>query len=59
MFCSDFRDDKLKINDDRKVKLTLSDFTAKDTMILLTVRAFDVSAEKVEADQYSNAWFRL
>jgi len=52
MFCSDFRDDKLKINDDRKVKLTLSDFTAKDTMILLTVRAFDVSAEKVDPDQY-------
>ena len=26
MFCDNFRDDKLKINDDRKVKLTLSDF---------------------------------
>ena len=48
MFCDNFRDDKLKINDDRKVKLTLSDFTGKDTMILLTVRAFDVSAEKVD-----------
>lgn len=48
MFCSDFRDDKLKINDDRKVKLTLSDFNEKDTMILLTVRANDLSGEKVD-----------
>ena len=48
MFCSDFRDEKLKINDDRKVKLTLSDFNDKDTMIILTVRANDVSGEKIE-----------
>lgn len=48
MYCSDFRDDKLKINDDRKVKLTLSDFNHPNTMILLVVRAFDVSAEKIE-----------
>lgn len=59
MFCSDFRDDKLKINDDRKVKLTLSDFNEKDTMILLTVRANDLSGEKVDVSQYANAWFRL
>ena len=26
MFCDNFRDDKLMINDDRKVKITLSDF---------------------------------
>ena len=41
MFCENFRDDKLKINDDRKVNLTLSDFQDKDTMILLTVRSFE------------------
>ena len=59
MFCDNFRDDKLKINDDRKVKLTLSDFEDDNCMILLTVRAFDVSGEKVEASQYREAWFRL
>ena len=59
MFCDNFRDDKLKINDDRKVKLTLSDFKDKNTMILLTVRAFDVSNEKVDPTQYNEAWFRL
>lgn len=26
MYCENFRDDLLKINDDRKIKLTLSDF---------------------------------
>ena len=59
MFCDNFRDDKLKINDDRKVKLTLSDFRDKDTMILLTVRAFDLAGEKVDPAQYREAWFRL
>ena len=59
MFCDNFRDDKLKINDDRKVKLTLSDFDEKDTMILLTVRAFDLSGEKVDPSHYREAWFRL
>ena len=59
MFMSDFRDEKLKINDDRKVKLTLSDFNEKDTMILLTVRANDLTGEKVDVSQYANAWFRL
>ena len=40
-YCENFRDDKLKINDDRKVKLTLGDFNDKDTMIILTVRSFE------------------
>ena len=49
MYCENFRDDKLKINDDRKVKLTLSDFKKeKDIMILLTVRCNDVSGDKVD-----------
>ena len=48
MYCTDFRDEKLKINDDRKVKLTLSDFNDANTMILLTVRARDVTGEKIE-----------
>ena len=60
MFCDNFRDDKLKINDDRKVKITLSDFkNQKNIMILLTVRAFDLSNEKVDPSQYRDAWFRL
>lgn len=55
-YCENFRDDKLKINDDRKVKLTLSDFNEQDTMLFLTVRSF---GGKFDAAAYSNAWFRL
>lgn len=39
VYVENFRDDHLKINDDRKVRLTLSDFKdRRDMMILLTVR---------------------
>lgn len=42
-YMDNFRDDHLKINDDRKVRLTLSDFKDKrDMMILLTVRMNDI-----------------
>ena len=59
MFCDNFRDDKLKINDDRKVKITLSDFEDKDTMILLTVRSFEPQGKKPDPANYREAWFRL
>ena len=59
MFCDNFRDDKLKINDDRKVKITLSDFDEKDTMILLTVRSFEPQGKKPDPANYREAWFRL
>jgi len=42
-YMDNFRDDHLKINDDRKVRLTLSDFKdRRDMMILLTVRMNDL-----------------
>ena len=37
-YCDNFRDEALMINDDRKVKLTLSDFDIPNVMILMTVR---------------------
>ena len=58
-YCENFRDDRLKINDDRKVKLTLSDFHDDDMMILLTVRVNDLSKAKVNPAAYQKAWFRL
>ncbi len=43
VYMENFRDDKLRINDDRKVRLTLSDFKdRRDMMILLTVRSNDL-----------------
>ena len=41
-YCENFRDERMKMNDDRKVKLTLSDFNNKGAMILLTVRTNDI-----------------
>ena len=56
LYTEGFRDDNLKINDDRKVKLTLNDFTKDGMMLLLTVRCYDV---KKTTANFSDAWFRL
>ena len=59
-YCEGFRDDKLKINDDRKVKMTLSDFANReDIVIVLTVRTNDLKGQKVDPALYNKAWFRL
>lgn len=58
VYVENFRDDRLKINDDRKVKLTLSDFKDQhNMMILLTVRQNEVKGVAPEA--FNEAWFRL
>ena len=60
MYLENFRDDNLKINDDRKVRLTLSDFKdRRDMMILLTIRCNDVKGAALDKDAFSKAWFRL
>ena len=56
LYTEGFRDDNLKVNDDRKVKMTLSDYEKDGTMILLTVRMHDV---KKNAANFNEAWFRL
>lgn len=58
-YCDNFRDEKLKINDDRKIKFELSNLKGSGIMILLTVRTFDTRAEKVKEGAYDQAWFRL
>ena len=59
-YMENFRDDHLKINDDRKVRLTLSDFKdRRDMMILLTVRITDLKGQNVDPKLYSQAWVRL
>ena len=55
-----FRDEHLKINDDRKVRVTLSDFKdRRDMMILLTVRMNDLKGMNADKTQYDKAWYRL
>lgn len=59
-YLENFRDDHLKINDDRKVRLTLSDFKdRRDMMILLTVRVNDFKGQSIDKNLYKQAWFRL
>ena len=49
-----FRDEHLKINDDRKVRITLSDFKdRRDMMILLTVRMNDLKGQNVDKSAFS------
>ena len=48
IYTEGFRDDNLKINDDRKVKMTLSDFEKDGTMLLLTVRMHDVKRDAAD-----------
>ena len=45
-FLDSFRDEKLKINDDRKIKFELDNLKGSGIMILLTVRTYDTRAEK-------------
>lgn len=60
VYMENFRDDHLKINDDRKVRLTLSDFKdRRDMMILLTVRITDLKGQNVDPKLYKEAWVRL
>ena len=55
-----FRDEHLKINDDRKVRVTLSDFKdRRDMMILLTVRMNDLKGQNVDKTAFKEAWYRL
>jgi len=58
-YMDSFRDEKLRINDDRKVRISLTDFSEPDCMILLFVRSFDTRGEKVADDAFAHSWFRL
>ena len=54
------RDPVLKINDDRKVKIQMGAIKDVGTMILLTVREFDVSKKQpYKEGDLDRAWFRL
>lgn len=58
-YCENFRDDRLKLNDDRKIRFNLSEFKKPGYMILLTVRSNDLRGQTVNPADYNSAWFRL
>jgi hypothetical protein len=56
----DMRDPVLKINDDRKVKIQMGAIKDVGTMILLTVREYDLSNKQPHKEgDLERAWFRL
>ncbi len=54
-----FRDEKLRLNDDRKVRLNLEELGEAGSMVLLLVRSFDTRALAVPEGAHANSWFRL
>ncbi len=58
-YLDDFREPHLKLNDDRKVRITLSHITKPGTMILLTVKCFDLRKNPPKEGEFDRAWFRL
>lgn len=58
-FLNDFRDQKLKMNDDKKVRIDLSKIKRDDLMIFMFVRTFDLSASPPKEGEFDRAMFRL
>lgn len=55
-----FRDDKIRINDDRKVEFKTQDFKDSSIQVFLMVRTFDLRKEKdMPENLHDDAWFRL
>ena len=54
-----FRDERLKINDDRKICFNLEDFEETGVCIVMTIRSFDNSKEQVKEDAFAQALARL
>jgi hypothetical protein len=58
-YLDDFREPNLKLNDDRKVRITLSHLVKPGTMILLTVKCFDLRKNPPKEGEFDRAWYRL
>ena len=61
-YCEDFREQALKFNDDRKVKINLSDLKGKGTagkMLLLIVKCFSLRKQPPKQGEFDRAWFRI
>lgn len=56
-FVDNFRDDKLKINDDRKIRFSLNQQSEAGTNYFMVVRVND--SERTRTRHYEQAWFRL
>jgi len=55
----DFREPHLKLNDDKKVKISLATLAKKGRMVLLTVKTNDLRSKPAKEGEFDRAWFRL
>jgi hypothetical protein len=58
-FLSDFRDQTLRMNDDKKVVFDLSLCKRSDLMLFMFVRTIDLSAAPPKEGEFDRAMFRL
>lgn len=58
-YTDDFREPNLKLNDDKKVKIVLSQIKKPGHMLLLTVKCFDLRKNPPKEGEFDRAWFRL
>jgi hypothetical protein len=58
-YMDDFRDQRLKLNDDKKIKFDISKITRDDVMVLFFVKTFDLSASPPKEGEFDRAMFRL
>lgn len=55
-----FRDERMRVNDDRKIEMQLSEFKEPGMQVIFLVRSYDLRSEKdMPEDTYDQAWFRL
>lgn len=58
-YLDDFREPKLKLNDDKKIRINLSQMKKPGRMILLTVRTYDLRKAPPKEGEFDRAWYRL
>lgn len=58
-YLDDFREPNLKLNDDKKVRIVLSQMKKPGTMILMTVKTFDLRKNPPKDGEFDRAWYRL
>jgi len=58
-YMDDIREAKMTLNDDKKVRISLSTLAKKDRMVLLTVKTYDMRMKPPKEGEFDRAWFRL
>lgn len=57
---SNFRDDKIRVNDDRKIEMKLDEFTDPTIQIIFMVKTNDIRKETdLPENTYDQAWYRF